>query len=201
MTVPLCPCPTLSPSPIALGGYWGPCPCSPWLWRSLECLSPFPLAVGVWRSQVSPNLQVYGVTRPHQLWLGVPHTPTPCPWLPIPPAIAVGFPVPPSPCQWVPVPIPPAVAVGGVDIGPTGDEEVNDAVVGAADGVVQRRDVLVIGLAGVVQLGTCAPDPTLPPSANPAATPERQAHCSPCPPDPHLLVPTVPQPSSPTPRP
>lgn len=46
----------------------------------------------------------------------------------------------------------PAVAVRGVDIGPGRDEEVHDGVVGAADGVVQGGDALLVGLARVVHL-------------------------------------------------
>lgn len=49
----------------------------------------------------------------------------------------------------------PAVAVGGVDVGSRRNEEVYDGVVGAADGVVQGRDALLIGLTWVIHLGGC----------------------------------------------
>lgn len=98
------------------GGEWGPHPCSPWLWGFLGYLSPSPLALGVWGSQVSPPLHVCGVpvstlcpsscgwgspmspprisgsTSPsHHLQLQGPPSPTPsCLWLwgPRPPAPA-----------------------------------------------------------------------------------------------------------------
>lgn len=46
------------------------------------------------------------------------------------------------------------MAVRGVDVGARGDEEVDDGVVGTADGIVQGGDALLIGLAWVVHLGT-----------------------------------------------
>ena len=44
------------------------------------------------------------------------------------------------------------MAVGGADIGSDANQEVHDVVVTSADGVVERRDALVVGLAGITHL-------------------------------------------------
>lgn len=48
----------------------------------------------------------------------------------------------------------PAIAVGGVHVDPEVQQEPDDVVVAGADGVVQRRDPFVVGLAGVFHLRT-----------------------------------------------
>lgn len=48
----------------------------------------------------------------------------------------------------------PAITVSGVDIDAKLNQEPDDVGVTGADGVVQRCDALVIGLTGVVHLGT-----------------------------------------------
>ena len=44
------------------------------------------------------------------------------------------------------------MAVGGADVGSDPNQEVHHVVVASANGVVERRDALVIGLAGVSHL-------------------------------------------------
>ena len=44
------------------------------------------------------------------------------------------------------------MAVGGTDVGSDPNQEVHDIVVASTDGIVERRDALVVGLARITHL-------------------------------------------------